>query len=111
MAGEVSHVEFGVADEEQGKAFYSALFGWGFETGPHGGLVIRELDVAGGIHGHHPGGYPYVFFRVDDLEAAVARVLELGGTVEDLDVDGDPDSQAAHGRFKLCVDDQGSPFG
>jgi predicted enzyme related to lactoylglutathione lyase len=52
-----------------------------------------------------------VFFAVDDIEAACARVVELGGVVEDVDVEGDEASAAKFGRFKLCRDDQGSAFG
>jgi predicted enzyme related to lactoylglutathione lyase len=63
------------------------------------------------MHPGDPGASPYVFFAVDDLEAAVQRVRELGGTVDDMDVEGDDASQAQFGRFKLCRDDQGSPFG
>jgi uncharacterized protein len=48
---------------------------------------------------------------VDDMDAALSRVRELGGTVEDMDVEGDESSQARFGRFKLCRDDQGSSFG
>ncbi len=39
------------------------------------------------------------------------RVRELGGEVEDVDVEGDEGSIARFGRFKLCHDDQGSSFG
>ena len=52
-----------------------------------------------------------MFFAVDDMDAACARVVELGGTVEDMDVEGDAESQARFGSFKLCRDDQGSAFG
>jgi predicted enzyme related to lactoylglutathione lyase len=55
-----------------------------------------------------------VFFRVDDLDAAVARVRELGGTVDGLEEEAGADPAAIateHGRFTLCRDDQGSPFG
>jgi uncharacterized protein len=38
-------------------------------------------------------------------------VRQLGGTVEGMDVEGDEASVARWGRFKLCRDDQGSPFG
>jgi len=38
-------------------------------------------------------------------------VRELGGSVEGMDVEGDADQQATTGRFKICRDDQGSPFG
>jgi hypothetical protein len=52
-----------------------------------------------------------VFFRVDDMETALVRVRELGGQVDDMDVEGDDESVARFGRFKLCRDDQGSSFG
>jgi predicted enzyme related to lactoylglutathione lyase len=105
-------VEFGVADVQKARGFYEGLFGWRFETGPGGlGLVITGPGVGAGIHGDDGGASPYVFFRVDDIDAAVARVEELGGTVDDIDVEGDEESIATFGRFKLCKDDQGSPFG
>ena len=52
-----------------------------------------------------------MFFRVDDLEAAVATVERLGGTVEVLPGGDDEESVARFGEFRLCRDDQGSPFG
>jgi predicted enzyme related to lactoylglutathione lyase len=68
--------------------------------------------VPGGIHGGDRGAAPYLFFAVDDMEAALERVRELGGSVDEgMDVEGDEASQAKFGRFKLCRDDQGSPFG
>lgn len=45
------------------------------------------------------------------MEVALERVRELGGSVEEMDVEGDAESIARLGRFKLCRDDQGSPFG
>ena len=63
------------------------------------------------MHGEDKGAAPYLFFRVDDMEVAVERVRELGGTVEETNVEGDEESVARWGRFKLCRDDQGSPFG
>jgi hypothetical protein len=112
LSGELAFVEFGVDDVEKGQVFYSGLFGWKFEPGPSGqGYVISLPNVGAGIHGSDPGAAPYVFFRVDDIDAAVEKVLELGGTVDDTDVEGDDESIATFGRFKLCKDDQGSPFG
>jgi predicted enzyme related to lactoylglutathione lyase len=63
------------------------------------------------MHGGDRESRPYIFFAVDDIEAAVERVRELGGVVDDMDVEGDQESVARFGRFKLCRDDQGSPFG
>jgi predicted enzyme related to lactoylglutathione lyase len=111
MAGELSFFELGVEDAERGRAFYAGLFGWAFGRGPHGGQTIETGNVAGGIHGGDRGAAPYLFFRVDDMDAALDRVRELGGTVEEIDVEGDEESVQRHGRFKLCRDDQGSPFG
>ena len=112
MTGELSFFELGVGDAERGRAFYGGLFGWSFETGPSGqGYSIRGSNVRGGMHPGDSGAGPYVFFRVEDMEAALARVRELGGTVEDMHVDGGESSVARFGRFELCRDDQGSPFG
>jgi uncharacterized protein len=112
MAGELGFFELGVEDAERGRAFYEGLFGWRFEAGPSGhGYHIVGSNVPAGIHGGDADASPYVFFVVDDMDAAIERVRELGGSVEGMDVEGDPEQQAKTGRFKLCRDDQGSPFG
>jgi predicted enzyme related to lactoylglutathione lyase len=111
MAGEPAFFELGVQDDEKGRAFYSALFGWDFTPGPNEGYEIRTAGIPGGIHGGDAGASPYLFFAVDDMDAAVERVRELGGEVIDTDIEGDPNQQAKTGRFKLCRDDQGSAFG
>lgn len=112
MAGEISFFELGVGDFEAARTFYGGLFGWTFEQGPTegGGYAIQTPDVPGGVHGGDPGASPYLFFKVDDMAAALDRVRELGGTVDDFDM-GDEETIARFGRFKLCHDDQGSPFG
>jgi len=112
MAGEPSFFEIGVQDAERGRAFYGALFGWELGPAPSGpGFMIETGGLAGGMHGGDAGGGPCLFFRVDDMDAALARVLELGGSVEELDVDGGEENVARFGSFRLCRDDQGSPFG
>jgi uncharacterized protein len=108
LTGELAFFELGVEDAERGRAFYSALFGWQF-TPAHGGFAI-EAPVPGGIHGGDPGATPYLFFAVDDMDEALARVRELGGTVEEAH-ETDEESIARFGHFRLCRDDQGSPFG
>lgn len=112
MAGELTFFELGVEDAERGRAFYEGLFGWEFEPGPSGaGWVIGAPNVPGGMHPGDRGASPYVFFGVDDMDAALARLRELGGTVDETDAGEDDDSVARFGRFKFCRDDQGSPFG
>jgi uncharacterized protein len=73
--------------------------------------MIAAPNMRGGMHGCDAGAAPYVFFAVDDMEAALGRVREFGGSVEEMDGEGDEESTAKFGRFKLCRDDQGSPFG
>ncbi|HZX37007.1 MAG TPA: VOC family protein [Streptomyces sp.] len=113
MAGEISFFELGVGDFEAARTFYGGLFGWTFEPGPTegGGYAIQTPNVPGGVHGGDSGASPYVFFKVDDMTAALDRVRELGGTVDDFDMGDDDETIARFGRFKLCHDDQGSPFG
>jgi predicted enzyme related to lactoylglutathione lyase len=112
MAGELAFFEIGVGDPARGRTFYEALFGWRFEPGPSGrGWAIEAPNAPGGMHGGDSGASPYLFFRVDDMESALQRVRELGGSVEEMDVEGDEASVARFGRFKLCRDDQGSAFG
>ena len=110
MAGEVSFFELGVEDPDRARAFYGALFGWKLERFG-GGFSINGSNVPGGLHGGDAGASPYLFFKVDDIDAAAARVRELGGSVEDVSGDGEADSIEKFGRFKLCRDDQGSAFG
>jgi uncharacterized protein len=113
MTGEVSFIEFGVGEVGRAEHFYGELFGWRFEPGPSGeqaGATVQIPGTGAGLHPDDAGVWPYVFFRVDDLDAAVERVQELGGSV-----DAAPDETAemvtTFGRFRMCGDDQGSRFG
>jgi predicted enzyme related to lactoylglutathione lyase len=79
MAGEVAFFELGVEDVGRGRAFYEGLFGWRFDTGPSGeGFAIGTGNVPGGLHGGDKGAAPYLFFRVDDMEAAVSAATTRG---------------------------------
>lgn len=112
MSGEVSFIEFGAADAMTARSFYGKLFGWSFESGPGGdGYVVDGAGVPAGVHGGDPGAAPYVFFRVDDLDAAVAAIERLGGTIDSVAGADDAATLAIFGEFRLCRDDQGSPFG
>jgi predicted enzyme related to lactoylglutathione lyase len=113
MVGEVSFIELGVGEVERAQTFYGELFGWRFEPGPSGeeaGATVEMPGIAAGMHPDDAGVWPYVFFRVDDLEAAVERVEELGGSV-DAPPGESADVGTTFGRFRMCQDDQGSRFG
>ncbi len=111
MSGEISFFEIGTGDAEKARAFYSGLFdGWRLETGPSGdGFVVETGGVPGGVHTGDAGAAMYAFFAVSDLDAAMTKVQELGGSAKSLD-DSD-ENVAKFGRFALCEDDQGSSFG
>ena len=112
MTGEPTFFEMGVADTARARAFYSGLFGWRLEPGPSaGGYRISTPTIPGGMHGNDEGAGALVFFGVPDLEAAMARVRDLGGHAEALESRADETREGSFGRFALCHDDQGSPFG
>jgi uncharacterized glyoxalase superfamily protein PhnB len=103
--GELSYLTYEVPDSTEFKAFYSRFPFWSFEPG--------RIDDGWGIRGAHPmsgaaGGAERAIavpmWTVADIDAAVARVREAGGTVID-----EP-SQQPYGKSALCTDDQGSRF-
>jgi predicted enzyme related to lactoylglutathione lyase len=106
MNGELSFFELGVGDVDRARKFYGSLFDWEFADEG----TIETPNIPGGLHGNDAGASPLVFFRVDDLDAAVERVRELGGEPGD-ELDDNPETVARFGRFALCKDDQGSSFG
>ena len=63
------------------------------------------------MHPGDKGAWPYLFFTVEDMDAALAKVVELGGTISDEFPEDNPENIKRFGRFKFCKDDQGSPFG
>ena len=106
MNGDVVYFQLNVADGEKAKAFYGGLFGWVAAPGNvPGGVNFEGPSPPGGAFGGgETDARPLVYFGVDDLEAALARVRELGGEA------GEPE-QAGVGRFAICKDDQGVEFG
>lgn len=109
MNGELSFFELGVGDTDRARAFYGTLFDWEF-VAEGVGTTIETPNIAGGLHGGDEGASPYLFFKVDALEAAISKVAELGGEVSRYE-SNDPETAAQFGRFVMCKDDQGSSFG
>ncbi len=102
-------------DVDGSKAFYEQAFGWSSET--HGGeMPYTEFSIDGrtfaGMMAMMPTIPPQVptfwlsYFAVDDTDASVAKVQELGGSVmmPAMDV-------ATVGRFAIVGDPQGAAFG
>ena len=96
-------------DIGKARIFYGGLFGWTFEeasssptyahvapgseAGPEFGLVKGEKK-----------DFSNLYFRVDDVDAACARVIELGGRAA-------MPADSASGRSVTACDDQGVSFG
>jgi hypothetical protein len=82
MSHPVMHWEIGGRDPGRLQAFYADLFGWKVDaTNPEYGLVETGDGIGGGIMRSPPGAPPHVtiYVEVDSLEAALDRVVELGG--------------------------------
>jgi hypothetical protein len=110
MAGQMVHIEIPTGDTAQGKAFWGGLFGWEFgEYGEGSDYHMARIDETSGIavsgmEGDQGGG-PRTYFDVDDINAGVARVQELGGTASDAM------PVPAMGWFAICADSVGNEFG
>jgi uncharacterized protein len=70
--------EIPAGDTEQARSFYGDLFGWRFQ--PFDGQDYHVSYEAGGavVDAAEQNGVK-IYFGVDDIDAAIARVRELGG--------------------------------
>lgn len=115
-AGRISWNELATTDHEAGFEFYRALFGWtvhqDMDMGEHGMYRIYGPENAPPLGGmftkpaEMPGPSAWLYYvTVSDLEEAIRKVPELGGTViqEPIEVPGG--DKVAH-----CLDPQGAFF-
>ena len=105
MAGDLSYFFIPVADRRRAGVFFSALLGWELTERPGGdGYQIDNTDPLGGIVEGREGNRPHVYFQVDDLDHAVERITQLGGSASEID-------RFEEGASAECTDDQGTVFG
>jgi uncharacterized protein len=104
VAGDLVYFVIQTDDPERAKEFYGSLFGWDFTEGnvPEG-FNIEGTTPPGGVFGGGKGWCPSVYFSVDDIDAALAKVRELGGEASE------PEAIAT-GHMAHCRDDQGREF-
>jgi uncharacterized protein len=106
--------EFMTRDYDGGKEFFAAVFGYTYTELGDGDFSYATIEVdgntVGGI-GALPDEVPAqvpphwrVYFAVDDCDAAVARVSELGGSVQR------PPADMPYGRHADVADPQGAMF-
>jgi len=112
--GALTWNELNTRNADEAKAFYAAVFGWTSETAESPMMTYTQWyldgDVIGGMMHMGPQFPPevpnnwLVYFAVDDTDAAVGQVTELGGGVlmQPMDIDA--------GRFAVVGDDAGAPF-
>ena len=107
----VIHFEIPADDPERAIAFYRAAFGWEIERfdGPTE-YWTAKTGAGAGINGAfvRRGAVPATTntIAVDDLDAAIASVEDLGGHLA-----GPPIVIAGAGRFCYASDTEGNLFG
>jgi hypothetical protein len=107
MAGQMVHVEMPAGDPGAAREFWGSLFGWQFEAypGPTEYHMTRLSESQGAaVSGDDRRGLR-VYFDVDDINSATARVSELGGE------GGEAAPVPGMGWFAVCKDNQGNDFG
>lgn len=108
MAAHALLIEFPADDADRARGFWTGLLDAALDArgeGEGAGWQTRE-PVSGPVVGVHERGrgpgdsFSLPYFAVDDLDAALERVTELGGTV-------------IHpgARWAICKDSEGNPFG
>ena len=103
---EVGYYTLAVPDVARGRAFYGGVFGW--EFGPtadgQGGSYahVENVRLPLGLTGDRTTG-PKLYYRVDDIDGAVARVRVRGGSADAI-------TESKSGRGAECRDDQGVAF-
>jgi len=102
----LSLVEFPADDVERARAFWEGLLGIELDDRREAegqGHQTRSGGTEIGLHARGPGPgdtWSLPYFAVPDMEAALARVTELGGSVIH------PGEASA-----VCRDSEGTPFG
>ncbi|WP_102141839.1 VOC family protein [Mycobacterium hubeiense] len=103
--GELSYITYEVPDSAAFKAFYSRVLYWTFDPGRvEDGWQIAETHPMAGVAGGSERAVTVPMWTVADIDAAVARVREAGGTVIQAP------SRQPYGLMAECTDDQGARF-
>jgi predicted enzyme related to lactoylglutathione lyase len=106
MQGKVVHIELPADDTGRAKTFWGGLAGWQFQ-GFEGPVEYNmfEGEPGGAIYPRQESEQgPIVYFGTEDIDAALQRVRELGGT-------GDAKQPIPHvGWYARCKDTEGNPF-
>jgi predicted enzyme related to lactoylglutathione lyase len=99
MAVELGYFTLPVKNLDNAKRFYGALFGWEIEPGGH----VANTTFPLGVSANGPAELPNAYFRVPDIDAAAARVTQLGGVVRERHA-------YKSGPNAVCADPDGTVF-
>jgi predicted enzyme related to lactoylglutathione lyase len=86
MPSPIVHAEIRSTDPDATRAFFGELFGWSFPDGAIAGYTYIDSGVPDALPGGISplqGGSPLVtfFVGVEDIDAAIAQAVDLGGTL------------------------------
>ncbi|MGA2522069.1 MAG: VOC family protein [Acidimicrobiales bacterium] len=102
--GDLAYITMEVVDSEKARAFYGAVLGWRFNPGRvDDGFQLEDVRPGVGLRGGQAVSTTIPMYRVDDIDAVVARVRDAGGSATD------PERQP-YGVTSSCTDDQGTRF-
>jgi predicted enzyme related to lactoylglutathione lyase len=103
--GDLSYLTYEVADSRRFREFYSRLLFWAFTPGRiDDGWQVDGTHPMAGVAGGADAPVTVPMWTVADIDAAVRRVREAGGTVRQ-----EPTPQS-YGLMAECIDDQGGRF-
>lgn len=80
----ICHIEYQVTDVARAQRFYEGLFGWTFRPF-HDDMVVFGFgdEHIGGLQRVDvltTGSSPSIWFRVEDIDALIAKAVALGGS-------------------------------
>jgi predicted enzyme related to lactoylglutathione lyase len=104
--GDIVYVTWQVPDEQRTARFLGELLGWTFTPGNvEHGLGVEGPNLMGGLWGKGEGTPidAKLMYHVADIQTAVDKVRELGGTATDPEL-------MPYGWSADCADDQGMEF-
>ena len=104
MSSSVVRFELPAADSDRARDFYARLFGWSFERFGDEDYHMT-YDAGGAVYGASGENGLLAYFGVDDVDAAIVRVRQLGGEA------GEKQEVPGVGQYAHCSDLDGNRFG
>jgi len=103
----IVHFELPANDTARAKDFWSSFLGWKFRE-PQGGFDYHMTDGLEPVAAIYPAQSgergPIVYFAVEDIDAALTQVGQLGGSA------GEKQPIPSVGWFARCEDTEGNSF-